>query len=380
MNLIHKVNCSLVYFVLIIDMMNGLLMFNGIGLPISQIFKGIFTVLLFVGLTNFSFSKAFLWFSLFIYFLISPNFFNLFTPLPESVISSITLSQKFLFTILVYLYFKEAFNRNYRPRLSLFLILNISILAINIILSVSGYGYFSYSSGIGATGFFYSGNELSFAALLLFSYYLFLNYENSGYKFYIHLVFIFILSILLAMKIVIAGVLLTALFFLLKKKDLGLKIFIFLCLGIIITIFFDQISFFISPLWEMWKFNFNKANNIFNFILSDRDIFLREELTQFWHSNPLQIIFGTGLSETVEMDIFDALINYGLVGVIIIYSFYCKIIFDIKRIPGKDLRTFGLFITTLSIVASSFAGHFVFSAMSGFVFAYLTSIIVTNKY
>lgn len=379
MGIIHKINRTLVYLVLIVDVFNGLLLSKGIGFPISQLFKGLFTILLFLGLINFSYKKAFLWFCLTMYFLIFPNLFNLFND-SSKVIPELIHSQKFLFAVLVYFYFKETFKRKPITNLGIFLILNILIISVNIFLTYWGYGFFAYNNSVGATGYFFSSNELSFTALLIFGFYLFYENKTSSnyFRFYLVALTILILAILLGMKIAIFGILMISAFLIVKNKNILL-----VGLGIVIVLSYVTIQFqllsLINPLIELWSYRLSNSSNFLNFILSNRDTFLTKHFHDFINSSLVQIIFGTGKSITVEMDFFDTLFNYGVVGIMIIYTYYAAIIRDIRHISNKNSKTFGLFLNIMIILGSAIAGHFVFSAMAGFFFGYLNSTLSTTK-
>ncbi len=378
MQKIHKINQYIIYFILIIDMCNGFMLTKGVGLPISQIFKGLFTILLFLGLINFSEGKACIWLLLLLFFSILPNLENLFLGNSSNFFLQIIHSQKFLFSVLVYFYYYEAFKRNIKADLGTFIKYSAIIIAINIILTYLGYGFAAYSNGVGATGFFFSGNELSFTSLLVFSFYLYyLNIPPSiNIRYYLGTLLILIFSFLLGMKIVILGVLLVIAYFFTKLKNTLIKGLIILIILALVVIRYNLITL-ISPLFELWTFRWNNSDSFINFILSNRDKYLIEQLGIFLNSNPVQIIFGTGQSLTVEMDFFDILFNYGFTGILIIYGFYLFVYKDIsKRCPDETMN-FAYFINSIVLIGSAVAGHFIFSAMAGFYFSYLNSRLLT---
>lgn len=70
---------------------------------------------------------------------------------------------------------------------------------------------------------------------------------------------------------------------------------------------------------ERWIYFFEKDG--VNALYSSRDIFWEEEKLE-WEGGNIGIkLFGMGGARTVEMDHADTLLNYGIVGVIIVYSF-----------------------------------------------------------
>lgn len=57
-------------------------------------------------------------------------------------------------------------------------------------------------------------------------------------------------------------------------------------------------------------------------LLSGREEYWLEEKSELLDGGIGNIIMGLGEARTVEMDMFDAFLNYGIVGLIVVYSFF----------------------------------------------------------
>ena len=123
----------------------------------------------------------------------------------------------------------------------------------------------------------------------------------------------------------------------------------------------------------MIEYRYNSSTSLLNFLLSNRDVYLNRIYDVFINSSAFNLLFGLDQNLTIEMDLFDVLFNFGLFGFLIIYLFYSYVIISsTKKYSDKEYNFF-LFINLLIVMSSLFVGHFVFSAMGGFFFAYFNS-------
>ena len=375
MSSIHKINFFFACIILAVDSLNGFFLFKGINLPISQVFKLLFTATMIMGLIKLYYHKFVIWFVLLVLFV---SIFNIGNN-PIFFFESLILSQKFLFTVLTYFYFTEYFKKSSALNYNFVYASNLSVIILNIIFSLVGIGYFAYSQGIGYTGFFFAPNELSFLVLIFFSHYLYeINLRKS--KYFIPLfILLLIISTMLAMKVAIMGVFLVGWFVFFSGK-LTLKKMIFASVVLLFVIFLLSKYFYLLEAFiNMLKYRYNSSDNMINFFLSNRDKFLIEEICLYLNSSAIALLFGLSGTMTVEMDFFDVLFNYGLIGFIIIYLFYIYVVITSRKNKTKRDGRFSLFVNLLVILTSLFVGHFVFSAMGGFFFAYFNAVKRKDK-
>ena len=128
---------------------------------------------------------------------------------------------------------------------------------------------------------------------------------------------------------------------------------------------------------DRWTFFFEKDG--VNAIYSSRDTFWEEEKVEWEEGNIGIKLFGMGGSRTVEMDQADTLLNYGIIGVILVYSFYFSLILKAFKYRKKSEYAKFVFGMDISILAAScFAGHLLFSGLMGIPFALMNALIFSS--
>ena len=180
---IYNIFFKLITIWLLIDCINGFLLSNNIGVPISQLYKIGILCILFIGLIKIRQGIPHIYmiisYSTILILHISCNII-----MPEL---GLTLNHlmKFINTILIYIFVKEYVKANPQDaynKINNILIINTFILVTNILLGLFGFGYSAYIEGLGYRGFFYAGNELSGLMTLLFPYILYKTGETYSYK------------------------------------------------------------------------------------------------------------------------------------------------------------------------------------------------------
>lgn len=129
---------------------------------------------------------------------------------------------------------------------------------------------------------------------------------------------------------------------------------------------------------DRWTYFFDKDG--VNAIYSSRDTFWEEERVEWEEGNIVVKLFGMGGARTVEMDQADTLLNYGIVGLIIVYSFYFSLI--VKAFRYREKSQYAKFVFGMDIfilAASCFAGHLLFSGLMGIPFALMNALIFSPK-
>lgn len=379
MKFIHLFNSKVPYVVLLIDMVNGYFLNIGTPMPISQFIKMIFTICLFIGLIDFDFKKGMVWFLASSFLIILPNGMNFLNGDLDKFFKSFVHTQRFMYSVLVYLYYIEFFNKGWTINIKRIIKYNIYIVILNIVLTLVGLGYYAYSGKIGAIGFFYAQNELSYILLLLFSFHLMFAADKSKSILLVQCIVLVLLTVVVGMKLSIVGFLLFSLLIISLRLKLYQRIILVSTGGVIVAYVIISLLEYINPLLKMWEHKYNQTGNIFLFLLSRRDVFLLEELSNFVKLTYYSLFFGGAQDITVEMDLFDTLFNYGVIGVILVYSFYTFVGVKILQVSNDIIRKGGIALMIFIMLASFFGGHFIYSGLVGYFFSLFFSYIIINR-
>ena len=107
-----------------------------------------------------------------------------------------------------------------------------------------------------------------------------------------------------------------------------------------------------------------------------RDTFWKEEKMEWEEGNLGVKLFGMGGARTVEMDQADTLLNYGIVGIVVVYLFYLSLV--VKAFRKRKINPYAYFVFGMDVfilAASCFAGHLLFSGLMGIPFALMNALI-----
>ncbi|WP_127836927.1 O-antigen ligase family protein [Clostridium prolinivorans] len=277
---------------------------------------------------------------------------------------------------------------------------NLYILPILILTSyVLNIGSSSYTKGFGYKGSFISLNGLNISMIVLLIFAIEKEFNKFKYiKKFLMLVYIIIPTIFLGTKSsILFSIFSFILYFVYNKiykinsinNDKSVKN-IYSYIGIILIIIFlilNNYSYLIlRKILERQiyfiQFTLQKTNNynIITYLLSTRNIFLREISKYFLNNfSIIKIFIGSGAFEiqkelahilglnglkSIEMDLFDIFFYYGIIGVILTYGF-CVYIF-IKNIPKENFKVKRPFFISFIciIIFSILGGHVFFQPMS----------------
>lgn len=413
-------NAVIIAFILlpiIIDQINGFLQFRlGVGFSISQYIKSLYTLFL----LSFSFFQFFLngkirsvsgiLLTVFLFFnIIISNF--LFPDRSSDLITDVIFFSKILtfpisFAFFSFLQKKEPRHFQFVYRTS-YLILAI-ILFLAIIMSLFGFGMLNYGVGdggieMGYRGFFIAGNEVGALFILLYSFWFFDLLQNNYHfwKLFAGTLVGLLVAGLIVSKTAIGSfvlvTLITPLFLKLKTRKffrfsvydkrmiLMFSLLIVISTTIIYVLFQDRIIANI----ERTQFNISRAESFNSFLLSGRDERFEDSWKLFNQYSTIEKFIGTGWSypqEVItkeflgdgssEVDYLDILVSYGILGVLLIYSFWILVSFKIikKFIKGRDLYIVPILISFFLLFINSFlSGHIIYSALVGFYLGLLIS-------
>ena len=377
------------FFLAIVDTINGFFLNKGIASPIGIIFKAFILLVACKMLSSLPKFKGLLFFTC-IYI---PFFLTIIILNTDSQIG-VTITHLLKFVNVVFIYYAAVVifkSENIsEKKIHTIFYLNSIVLLLNIYVGLLGIGYYAYENNLGCKGFIYAHNEMSGMQAVLFGvsyYFIYDRYASKKMLLLLVNCFLLVAALLVATK---AGILLVLLclilvpwvhmkngilysFLRMSKKKL-IILFSIICL----ISYYGYVLLDYSGAIGRWTYFFDK--NGVNAIYSSRDIFWEEEKTEWEEGNLGVKLFGMGGSRTVEMDQADTLLNYGIVGIIIVYSFYFLLTvkaFRKRKINPYDYFVFGMDVFILA--ASCFAGHLLFSGLMGIPFALMNALIYKKQ-
>ena len=377
------------FFLAIVDTINGFFLNKGIASPIGIIFKAFILLVACKMLSSLPKFKGLLFFTC-IYI---PFFLTIIILNTDSQIG-VTITHLLKFVNVVFIYYAAVVifkSENIsEKKIHTIFYLNSIVLLLNIYVGLLGIGYYAYENNLGCKGFIYAHNEMSGMQAVLFGVSYYFIYDRYASKKVVLLIvncFFLIAALLVATK---AGILLVLLclilvpwvhmkngilysFLRMSKKKL-IILFSIICL----ISYYGYVLLDYSGAIGRWTYFFDK--NGVNAIYSSRDIFWEEEKTEWEEGNLGVKLFGMGGSRTVEMDQADTLLNYGIVGIIIVYSFY--FLLTVKAFRKRKINPYAYFVFGMDVfilAASCFAGHLLFSGLMGIPFALMNALIYKKQ-
>ena len=376
----------LVAGILFIDSINGFILYNGIStLSISQIYKSILTILFMARICLRKDADVF-YLYLFALALLSVLLIQYsYNSNSGMLVKKIVLAAKFFQLPVSYVYFK-LISREFKSKtLEVIIYVALGLLLFNLLLTFLGFGYFTYNHvKIGARGLLFSGNEISGLYIVLVSVVLYNSHKKT--KKYIYIAFIsMLLSLYIASKTAMIGTAFLTVFIPISRKA-KLKVKHVLRIGVVFVLaaigaYAVYLIFVNSPQYERLLFFIGKGGNLLYAMLSSRDKFLAEDFGQYWRSGLDVMLFGHDYTETVEMDFFDSLFNYGFFGTVIIYSMVLYIFYR-SYLAMKQGRYYGklcFIINTLAFSTSFVAGHLLYSAMINVYLGLVNALCFVEK-
>ena len=377
------------FFLAIVDTINGFFLNKGIASPIGIIFKAFILLVACKMLSSLPKFKGLLFFTC-IYI---PFFLTIIILNTDSQIG-VTITHLLKFVNVVFIYYAAVVifkSENIsEKKIHTIFYLNSIVLLLNIYVGLLGIGYYAYENNLGCKGFIYAHNEMSGMQAVLFGvsyYFIYDRYASKKMLLLLVNCFLLVAALLVATK---AGILLVLLclilvpwvhmkngilysFLRMSKKKL-IILFSIICL----ISYYGYVLLDYSGAIGRWTYFFDK--NGVKAIYSSRDIFWEEEKTEWEEGNLGVKLFGMGGSRTVEMDQADTLLNYGIVGIIIVYSFY--FLLTVKAFRKRKINPYAYFVFGMDVfilAASCFAGHLLFSGLMGIPFALMNALIYKKQ-
>lgn len=398
-NLLSKIIIYMLFGFMAVDMLNGVLLKAGYP-SISIIYKSVtlFFAILFLLKNNKFFQIFYITLIFILYFCIHIIIVNDITV----TISGLNSLIRFLAIIIWYLYFniliKDSVHDSYNKAF-IFAYISFAFLIINFICGYLGFGFSNYNAGEGETmgikGFLFAGNEVGGAIVSAGALIQITLIEKRKYLFFIIVsILMFIMAALLGSKVSIFGSLLIFLFFpiikaseKLKNGKIVKKDFVYSIVTIslfpIFLVLVIYYALYVSNLIVRLSFFYDKVD-IVTLLLSNRNVWTLEALNLFFNKySILENLFGSGISwfdymadkKSIEIDIMDYLMSYGIFGVVIISSFFSHVMHTLFRNRNKN-HYFGytFFSIMLLLSISMTSGHIIDSGTAGALIAAILSL------
>lgn len=361
---------------------------NGNIVSIGTIFKGI--LILFSGIYILFITKSKYKKKSIIYYLLLSIFSIIHILIGNnSYVSSVTQLIKFMFLPIIFIFLLN-YNDDYKIsyiEMKKILKYNVFFILTTILIAkLTNTGFNSYSDTVttGVVGWYYSANEISGIITILFPLFLEDILKNNKYSF-ILVMYVIFMMMMLGTKTPLLGVLISliALFIHILLKDKNKKnIF-----KIVFFISYTVILFFNSS--YLSNLNSGRYISTTNAVFSSRDIYLNNTTREYINHNLEEKLFGLGstnnkvLEKYVEMDFYDLLYRYGIIGFIIFMIPFFKIVLKMMGYALSHLNNYNydkmilILITMLSLLIAFFAGH-ILSAPAVSIYFGITIILYMN--
>lgn len=252
-----------------------------------------------------------------------------------------------------------------------------------------GWGRETYYDA-GFKGFFYSTNDISYCLTVGCIYQIFLFFKRHSIKHIVCIALNLTALIVLAAKsgfVFIVLALVYSLFYsgFFNRKKL-MYAGILLILGVVGLTFignkFDsEIQEMMLRYRNMYEYSMARRSTfdgILAFLTSGRTPRIERFFEQLENVKPIMIHFFTGWvrpdnGTVIEMDFHDLLCQYGLIGLLILGTYYLK-----KFWQSKGNKEFKL-IYLISMISAALGGHVISAALSGTVLAVITCFLCTGN-
>ena len=289
-----------------------------------------------------------------------------------SMLDSFSNTFKFLFLPCSILYFKDFEFKKYKKEkvLAIIIFLYIAIYLFSYLTKIGASAYDNDDGKTGFRGLFTSINEFSaIIASLLPIVAIYLKNKKNYFLLGLLLITSIICSLMLGTKILFAGIIITIMYLLWierkrifnrnKLRNIGIVIgciTIFILVGYLFTKtrIYDNMETQ-RDFFDVEKiFSYDYLNRV---IFNDRLSFLGKNFNYFINSNIIEMILGIGLSnhdiKRVELDIFDVLFRYGIIGISLF-------ILPFIKNKYKELKSEYKLALVLLLLISLTSGHVLF--------------------
>ncbi|MFT7155563.1 MAG: hypothetical protein ACI8Q1_000565 [Parvicella sp.] len=395
----------LLFFYLLLDSINGVLLRTSFPFSITQPYKMLLMVLMLMVIANHSL-KRFGNIYLISLVLFAPGLYSLLVGQTTKYLSDdLAYTLKLIFFFVSYYYFKIVFpnysSSDWKLLRNVF-IFNFAVLGANILLGTLGFGYSKYEHNVGTVGFFYAGNEVAGLLIVFMPVLCYFFYTQKTLIVYFLVCILFtIMAILLSTKTgILSSVLISLIVPLVAERNnlyrfTRTKLYYLIVVAVMVPIggyfifsailnsgllgriqYFYNRSDFVTFLFSMRNLSAAGALKSIESDFSAFEILFGKSYRSFYeYYNPVWGSYGGG--KIVEIDIFDLFMMYGMTGVLIIYGFWFKLLLASYKeafIRQTSFYAPAIFVTNLVLILTSFiAGHVIYSALLAVFFTMLNA-------
>lgn len=255
-------------------------------------------------------------------------------------------------------------------------VVNWLIIIGNVCLSRLGLGFRSYSIGAnqGYVGFFYAANEVS-VTLVVLSFLIMMSVRMHKWRFFVVAGISVLVSVLINTRTAIFGVVLSvaiiAYYSLKLRNKQKVRLLCYLSAAVIVYFVLMRPSYFLGLILKVFVFRGVSANveqSAATLLLSSRNIYVTQRLTPIISNLTWSDwLFGFRNGATVEIDVLDLFMNFGLVGVSIVIGFYVGLFFRQRKLTRRSHNNIAAQVAALDlliIVISFIAGHTLLSGLA----------------
>jgi hypothetical protein len=239
-------------------------------------------------------------------------------------------------------------------------------------------GYAAYFDA-GFKGLYYSTNDVAFVLIILFIYSFYNLFVGHAWRWGIVAGLNFIAILILGTKssliFAVVSVIVIPVIFGIKRypvKTITIYVLIVIFAFCVSRLFQRNIAQIFDRYTAMWSVttvkNTSKLESFFIFATSGRTTRISDELAQISAGNEiLNVLFGWIIPDNahvVEMDFHDLLFQYGIVGFVLLLSFYIR-----RMVKGKFVKSIFTYMLFVGLLYCTLAGHVISGAFSGTMFA-----------
>lgn len=365
---------------LLIDMVNGYLMLNNIslvgGISFGEMSRILFfgILLLTVRLKDKDLLLLFVPYTLLVLCFIQYLIFG------TNIVRSIGITVKLSLPVLLFLYFKNNEYLRSNPRfLNGIIYINAAVLLVNLYISYFGVGYKNYANvmGLGGSGYFYAGNEVSGLLLIIYGLLLF-KFRDEIRKVIFATLLFFVASLVLTSKAAIFGLLIIfGLYLVIYEK---LNRYHVTALALLLGFFIYKFLFsYISFAFNRWYY-FMKEQGAFIAFTGGADRWgeIISILLKF-RENPFLLLMGQGWTGAAEQNFFDLLEGFGVLGLLLYVIWIYWGVYVYNKMDQFNHGLFALLVLYLILGVATLAGHTMQSAMIAPFIAILANLDILKN-
>lgn len=261
------------------------------------------------------------------------------------------------------------------------LLLALGVYLLNISLGAMGIGTSQYTS-FGFKGFIISGNELSAAIFAYLSLLLLLLVENRTLQKKTKMLFgllgillTFLISLLLATKTLLLGIMLCAVYFLYAMQGFDIRgVLEFVKKQrVVIILVISLIGIFSLSTPNISKVfirtvSIGQRDGVLNAILGNRNRYVVQYVEVWKRLRAPAKVLGIGVQpaasyKMMEIDLLDLIFFFGLGGVVYFGLWVARIFYGIRVTHKTPTTRYFIFVNVVLLLISIFAGHVVYSTI-----------------